>query len=180
MMELLELMGKVNDREEYYSNPLEEAQVVNLLQAVQYAPSLENVQPWEIYIIQSEEMKAKIVEATLSKFFQMGSTQDWLMNTPLLLIFCYDQKRVNVRFGDSGDWVAIQDISGAVQNARLMAAEIGLSTSICRAFDRDALRKALNMPEQFKPVTILAVGYVEDSAEQPPRLPIEDFVHWEE
>lgn len=153
----------------YDNRPVEEEKIQQLLRAAMYAPSAGNEQPWHFVIIKDREKLNEITE--FHPHTQM------LKEAPLAIVVCGDTS--NVKY-DGAFW--IQDIAASIQNILLQGEAIGLGTCWCGVYPREEfvgkVSKLINLPEQVKPVAIIAVGYPGEKREVKERFK-EERVHYE-
>jgi len=144
-------------------------QLMQLIEAAQSAPSAGNCQPWHFYIIKDKNLLAEIKEKSCR--------QDWTLTASAFIIVCTDSKRCESRYGERGRTLyVIQDTAAAIQNILLCAKNIGLGSCWCGAFDESKLSEILNMPEDFRPVGLIPIGYPENSSYPPQnRRPVEEI-----
>ncbi len=122
-----------------------------ILEAAHVAPTAANLQPVRIFVINSEEAKAK-----LSK----GAN---IYKAPTALLVCADKSKAWTRPFDghqSGDI----DASILTDHMMLSATEKGLGTVWICYFKPDVISKEFNLPENLVPVNILALGYTKEEA----------------
>jgi len=145
-------------------------QLMELIEAGQSAPSGGNCQPWHFYVIKNKDLQAEIKEKSCG--------QDWILTAAAFIVVCAEGKRSEFRYGERGrDLYSIQDTAAAIQNILLCAKSMGLGTCWCGAFDEGKLSEVLNLPENFRPIAIIPVGYpAEDSYPPQNRRPIEEIV----
>jgi len=131
--------------------PVTQEQIDKILEAAQAAPSGGNRQPWHFYVIRRKEMILDIKEKACD--------QTSYASAPLVIAVCIDATRFSERYGERGQSLyAIQDTAAAIQNMLLCAAELGLGTCWCGAFDENAVRELLSLPETKRPVALIPVG----------------------
>jgi nitroreductase len=111
--------------------PLEVLQT--LLEAVQWAPSGSNIQPWAFVVIREPANIRKV------RLFSPG-----LGGEPTaLIILCSDQ---------SADTpTAIMDVSMAAQNVMLTATDHGVGSCVVRSHNQKALQTLVNLPRHVVP-----------------------------
>lgn len=174
---LLSAMNTIVNVRAYLSTPIPEQVKDEVLYAFTLGPSLANTQPWELILVDVQKEREAMIAATLDPFLSPNSYggQGWLKSAPLLVLVMLEKRRALVRLGDKGEIFAIQDTYCAIQNARLTAAVHGLSTSVVREFDANALQKNLNLPWYLEPIAILTVGYSDEEKEIPPRLSVSEI-----
>jgi len=154
----------------YKEKDVTKEQLMTLIEAAQSAPSGGNCQPWHFYVIKDKKIIAEIKEKSCR--------QDWILTAAALIVVCAEGGRSASRYGDRGrDLYSIQDTAAAVQNILLCAHSMGLGTCWCGAFDEEKLSEILNLPEKFRPVAIIPVGYPANASYPPQnRRPIEEVV----
>jgi 5,6-dimethylbenzimidazole synthase len=176
---LLEAMTSIVNIRSYMDRPIPERVEEELFYAFSLGPSLANTQPWELIVIEDQEQRRKVANATLDPFLSKNSYggQSWITKVPLLFIVTIEKRRALSRLGEAGMGFAIQDTYSAIQNFRLVCAIHSLSTSCVREFDGQSLQSHLELPWYLESVAIIAAGYSEEEKEIPPRLAVPDFVH---
>lgn len=140
-----------------------------LLCAAIEAPSAGNRQPWHFYAVRSPQVKKQLrVGAYMQAFIETA---------PLVIVVCAEPQRSAQRYGERGIHLyAIQDTAAAIENILLCAAQNGLGSCWCGAFDEDAVSTAMALPADRRPVAMLAVGYPEKDAKKPARRPFNEAV----
>lgn len=122
-----------------------------ILEAAHVAPTAANLQPVRIFVIKSEEAKAK-----LSK----GAN---IYKAPLALLVCADKSKAWTRPFDghqSGDI----DASILTDHMMLSATEKGLGSVWICYFKPDVISEEFNLPENMVPINILALGYTDEKS----------------
>ncbi len=168
-MDFLQLAQKRQSIRGFLPTPVTDEQVQTLLAAAVAAPSGGNRQPWHFYVITNRGVVDQIVEKSCK--------QPFLKTAPVLIVVCAEPGRSGERYGERGATLyCLQDTAAAVQNILLCAADLGLGTCWCGAFDEAALSEILALPETLRPVAILPVGHFESAPPRRPRRPMEEVV----
>lgn len=71
------------------------------------------------------------------------------------------------------------DTGGAVANLTLQAVSLGLQVHQMAGFDNTKLRSSFDVPSEFEPLTVLAIGYADETAlvqKQRSRKELQEFV----
>ena len=154
----------------YKEKDVTKEQLIRLIDAAQSAPSGGNCQPWHFYVIKDKKIQAEIKEKACG--------QDWILTASAFIVICTEAGRSEKNYGERGrDLYSIQDTAAAIQNILLCAKNMGLGTCWCGAFDEGKLSEILNLPEKFRPVGLIPVGYpADDSCPPQNRRPIEEIV----
>ena len=127
--------------------PIEASVMRKLLEMGALAPTGCNRQPQRIYVLQSEEARAKAAECSPCTF-----------NAPAVLLVCYDRDAAWHRDFDGYDCGEF-DASIVVTHLTFAAVELGLGTCIVAYFDPDKTRSLFNLPPNVVPMAMLPVGY---------------------
>ncbi len=152
----------------YEDRPVESAKLNAVLEAARLAPSGSNRQPWKFVVVQDadrrEAMKAacrgqKFVAVAPVVIAAVGILPDRVMSCDI-----------------PGDPV---DVAIAIDHMTLTATELGLGTCWVGAFDQDAVRSVLGIPDSAKVIEVLALGYPADSAKPKERKTLDEVVCWE-
>ncbi len=73
----------------------------------------------------------------------------------------------------------LQDCCIAGTHILLEAASLGLGTCWIGLFKEKRIKEILRIPERLKVVALIAVGYPAEEPTPPPRLKLEEVLHWE-
>ena len=136
------------------------------------------MQAWEFIIVQDAEARRKVVDTTSAGATARGGvyTQEWMMTAPVIVIVCYNSKRMRVRYRERGEKLAMLDCMGCVQNMLLAATQLGLGSCCVIGFDPQILNESLPIPKEITPLLLVPLGYGAYLPRPPYRLPFEDVV----
>jgi nitroreductase len=149
---------------------VDEQDVRALLLAAIEAPTAGNIQPWRFTVVRSREAREKLSSAL---------RQRWATAAPVVIVVSVDHRPCAARYGSRGEYLyAIQDTAAAAENILLAAVDRGLASCWIGAFDENAVREALGIPEPITPVAILPVGHSAESAAKPSRRPLDEVTTW--
>lgn len=129
----------------YEPKPIPEDVLSKILEAGRLAPSASNRQPWHFIVVTDPEKKKVLSEGRYAHF---------LTETPVVIVGCGDAEL-------SPRWYAV-DVTIALQQMVLTATEEGIGTCWIGSFDEEPVRKILKVPEKFKVVAMLDMGYSRD------------------
>lgn len=183
-MSIVDQFKRVRCVSEFEDQPVSEALLATLMEAVSWTPSAADAQPWEFVAIREPERKAALVGTLLDSLLRPGIGGDerrhWLVDAPLVLVVCMDRTRAKARYGEIGAAVfGLQDTGAALQNLRLAALEHGLKSCLIREFDAARLSQLLLLPRHVQPLTLVALGFSPVEPPQKRGLPLEDILHHE-
>jgi len=122
-----------------------------LFEAARWAPSSYNAQPWRFVVVRKGKDKI------YNEFFSllMDGNKTWAGTAPVLVLSVTeitDYKGRPNRF-------AYHDLGMAVGNLLAQATSMGLFVHQMGGYDTKAARKLLNIPENFDPAAMMAIGY---------------------
>jgi len=150
----------------YQSTPVPEEKLQALLEAANRAPSAGNFQAFDIYVVTDPKQRQTLAAATFG--------QDFVQNAPLSLVFCMHPARCEYQ---PAEVFAMQDTTIACTFAMLKVTDLGLASCWIGAFTPEKLAQALALPENIKPVAVLAIGYPAENPERTSRRNLEEVVH---
>ena len=133
-----------------------------LFEAARWAPSSYNEQPWRFIIARRSDRQA--FQRLLNCLWD--ANQAWARHAPVLALGIV--KRELTQTG-AANAAAEHDLGLAVANLSLEATARGLSVHQMIGIDPDRVRNSFAVPEDYKPLTALALGY----AGEPPELALE-------
>lgn len=169
-MDFFDLVTARRSMRKFAEKPVEEEKLIRILEAADRAPSGGNLQGYEIYIVRSLELRQALAGAALD--------QNFLAESPLVLVFCTNPPRSAVKYGERGATLyALQDATIACAYAQLAAKAQGLDTVWVGAFDEQVVSQILQLPREYRPVAMLPIGYAGREPGPRPRRGIKDLVH---
>lgn len=168
----------------FSTRSVEPEKLLSLFEAARWSPSAGNTQPWSYVVVTSDQPEhAQLVEALA------GFNKVWAVNAPVLILAI--AKPNPDRPGSEA--YAYYDLGQSVAHLNIQAEAVGLQVHQMGGFDADKTRELFDIPELFKPLTVIAIGYsgrVEDLPEvlqerelqTRSRKPLSEFVyggHWD-
>lgn len=136
----------------YTEKKIESEKVETLKEALLRSPSSKNINPWEFIFVEKSELIQQLKNCK-----PLGSTP--LATAPLAIIICADETKNDV-------W--IEDCSIATFLLQLTAQTLGLGSCWIQIRNRmhsdtisseKYIQKLLDIPENFKVLSIVTVGY---------------------
>ncbi len=163
---MLKLLQERRSIRKYTTKQLEEHIIDALKEAALRSPSSRGINPWEFIFVDEPELLVKLAASK-----QHGST--FLKGAVLGVVVCADERKSDV-------WV--EDCSIASIILQLAAKSCGLGSCWIQIRNRkhnesttseDYIRQVLNIPEQIKVESIIALGYPDESKEPHPKSSLE-------
>ncbi|MDQ1265195.1 MAG: hypothetical protein QG635_345 [Bacteroidota bacterium] len=135
------------------TKPVEKEKIIAICEAGRWAPSCGNDQPWR-FIIFNKLYNKQDYEKAFSCL--SASNQNWVANAPVLIAAAADTKFLKERTDNR--WGQF-DTGAACMNMYLEAVSQGLMAHPMGGFDEEKLRQSFNIPDDFIPMAMIAVGY---------------------
>jgi nitroreductase len=192
---------------EFTDEPVADEDLDLILEAARQAPSGENAQPWRFIIVKDEAMRNKMGaiagggsgrrftaefvtqkmqerfknledEEKRKKVFKKltsGQVSAFMATAPINIVVC----------GKKDVWDMPYDTSAAIENILLMVTALGLGACWVIApcidiRDEERIKALLDIPEEYKAVSILSLGHPTRPHKPRPRLPINELVFTEQ
>ncbi len=177
-MELMEAIRGRRSVRSYKGDPVPEAKLKEVLEAVRWAPSWANTQCWEVIVVREQETKKRLAEAMPPG----NPAREGIVQAPLTLVLVGIEGKAGFKKGeactDKGDWCMF-DVALAMQNLCLAAHGMDLGTVIVGLFDAPKAAHVLQVPPGRAVVAMTPLGLPDKVPPPPKRKEIEEFVHYE-
>lgn len=152
----------------YKPDPVPEESLKRILEAVRLAPSAKNKQDWKFIIVKDPEKRKKLSEA--------ARNQESLVQAPIVIAgIALDPDYV---MSCEVPTYAV-DLAIAMEHIALSAIEEGLGTCWVGGFSQKEARKALLVPERYKVVILMPLGFPADQPGPKSRKSIEEITCYE-
>jgi nitroreductase len=152
----------------YEPDPVEDEKLEKVLEAARLAPTAANRQPFQLIVIHTEGREEELLEIY---------NKAWFVEPPLVICACGLLERAWTR-GDGKNFTDV-DVAIAMDHLILAAANEGLGTCWVGAFDPDAARETLGLPDDVEPIAFTPLGYPADQAGAKKRKSLDELVRYE-
>jgi nitroreductase len=168
-MDFSQLIKKRYSCRQYSSKPVAQDLLEKVLEAARLAPTAANKQPFKLFVIPTSTYQSQ-----LTKIYP----KDWFVQAPYVICACALPDRGWVRHRFDNQNYSTVDVSIVVDHITLQAADLGLATCWVGAFDPQAARDQLELPDELVPVAFTPLGYPLDSSKNKERKPLNDLVEF--
>lgn len=164
----------------FLDKPLDDEVVQQILQAVEFSPSVGFSQPWEFVIIRDRQTKQAVADvfadenAKAEKQFSDEKRQQYaklklegILKTPVNIAVFYKPSQGAVLGQTSMEELGEYRVVCAVQNMWLMARALNVGMGWVSILDSRKVKHILNAPKENKLVAYLCLGYVDEFLESP-------------
>ncbi len=135
----------------FSSQSVENEKLLSLFEAARWSPSGGNMQPWTFIVGTKDSPTHEKLIAAMS-----GRNVLWTKTVPILLV---SVAKLNTE-RPAANKFAYYDVGQAVAHLTVEATALGLHVHQMGGFDAEKVRQALEIPEGYEPLTIIAVGYM--------------------
>lgn len=151
-MEFKEVVKARYSCKKFNGEKVEKEKLEAILEAGRLAPTAKNLQEQHIYVVQSEEMLAKIDALTPCRY-----------NAPTVLVVAFDKNNVFTYPGEKRD-SGVEDATIVATHMILAAEDVGVDSCWVNFFDPEKAAEALGLPENEEVLMIMDLGYAEEGA----------------
>jgi nitroreductase len=145
-MDLFEAIKNRRSIRRFEDRPVPEDLIRKIIEAGQWAPSACNRQDWKFIIIDSSEVKEKLLKETTAYF---------VGKAPVLILVLYSNRTDNLEYKDH-----LLTAAMAIQNMQLATFSLGLGSCCINNLPiKSRLRNILNIPRHYDPVSLICLGF---------------------
>jgi len=143
--------------------PVEPGMLHRLFEAARWAPSSFNEQPWGFIVASREDEEAhlRVAECLLEV------NREWAELAPVLMV---SVAKLTFDRNDKPNRHAYHDLGQAVALMLVQATDLELVAHQMGGFDQDKARATLEIPDNYDPVAVIALGYPGDGEKLPVEL----------
>lgn len=148
------------DTRAYLDRPIEEEKLEKVLQAGRMAGSSKNTQPTRLVLLRDRKRREEV--AACAKY------AEHLPSAAVGIAICLPST--------GSDF----DAGRAAQNMMLAAWSMGIASCPCSMHDQPCVKEVLGLPEDYRVVVVLALGYPDPAVSMHPgrkRVELEELVH---
>ncbi len=156
-MEVNEAIRKRRSIRRFTKRKVSEGVIIEAIEAGLWAPSAGNVQDKHFIIVRKQELKEALINAVFE--------QVWIAKAPVILILVSDIDRLRLKFRSRAEFYATISAGAAMENILLSLTGNGLQGANVGLFDEVEVKRILNIPDEKRVFSIIALGY---PAEKPP------------
>ncbi|PIR72344.1 MAG: nitroreductase [Candidatus Nealsonbacteria bacterium CG10_big_fil_rev_8_21_14_0_10_36_24] len=167
-MNIYEVIEKRRSVRTYKEDPVPEESLKKILEAGRLAPSAHNAQDYKFIVVKDAE---KIKELAKS-----ASGQRFFTKAPVIIVAVSLKPEYLL---SSGVPAYALDLGIAFDHMTLAAAEEGLGTCWIGTFSQEDIKRILNIPDQYKAVVLLPIGFPDDAPAPKSRKKIEELISYE-
>ena len=134
----------------YSPRPISDDVMQHMRDALRYAPSACNIQPWKFILVTDAKLRQDLARAAKS--------QMWMAEAPVTIVACGYPKLAYPRMGGKHSSLDI-DIAIALDHLMLAAVAEGLGTCWIGAFFEEQVKPILSIPAEVRVIAMVPLGY---------------------
>lgn len=146
-MEFEKVIRERHATRKFQNKVVEREKLEKILEAARLAPTAKNIQPIKILVVENELDKIDLASPC-----RYGAQT--------VLVVCGNKEEC---FEKNNHSTLEIDASIVATHMMLEATSLGIANIWIELFDRDVLRKELNIPENLVPVCLIPIGYEEEN-----------------
>lgn len=155
-MSLYDLIISRRSIRQFKQEPVSRDILQKFINASRLAPSAANRQPLEFVVVDEEKIRKEVFTCLKWAAYIVPEGNPKPGHEPVAYIVVL----VNSEIREKGfEW----DVGAAIENMILAALEKGIGSCWLLSVDREKLREILNIPENYKIDSVLALGYPDEN-----------------
>jgi nitroreductase len=147
--------------------------IKEVIDAARRAPSSHNLQPWHFIVVKNKENLLKFKEQDIF-------VQKWLYESPVIIVCCAEKESYS---SDSikkhEKELPLINLSLASAFLVLRATELGLGTCFVAWFDKEKIKKILDIPKDIIIPYTIVMGYPNENPEPRGRKELNEIMSFE-
>ena len=164
-MTFQELINRRQSVRRYQNKPVEREKLQQLIEAVRFAPSASNSQPWKLILVDEPELKDKVAIATFSKLVAFNK---FAPQASVMAVLVIEKPKMITQIGGSvkNREFPLIDIGIAAEHFCLQATDLGLSTCMLGWFNEKKIKQLLSIPKKKRIGLVITLGYETEDYKQ--------------
>lgn len=162
-MQAKEAIQKRRSVRNFNQKPIADNLIEGLIDSARFAATARNIQPWEFIAVKDKN--------TLKELAALTDNGKFIADCACCIaVFCKDTKYY------------LEDGCAAVENILISAADSGIGSCWVAGDKKPYCGKVaalLAVPDDFKLVSLIALGYSDDLFQIPEKRPLNEVLHWE-
>ncbi|HXW67448.1 MAG TPA: nitroreductase family protein [Thermoplasmata archaeon] len=153
-MDVIDAIRSYRPCVQFQSRPVPPEKLKSVLGAARLAPSQHNLQPWRFVVVQDDERKRLLAQAS--------NRGRLIAEAPAVIVAFAVEEDIPVTIGGYISAYPL-DVAVAIDHLQLAATSEGLGTRWLIEFNEEKVRSVLGVPEGIHPIAIVPIGYPADA-----------------
>jgi nitroreductase len=160
LLSLLDVILSRRSIRKYTDKEIPQDILQQVLEAGRQAPSAVNRQPIRFVVVTDSEVKNELSKGLFGKHIKDAS---------VVVVGCADEKSIL-----TGKW-AVVDVTIAMENIVIAAWSLGIGSCWVGSFSEEKTKELLKIPNKWKVVALLTLGYPAEEPKAKNRKPFEEL-----
>ncbi len=157
-MSFIKLVEQRQSVRKYQPKPVPKELINLCIEAARLAPSASNSQPWHFIVVNNQDLKNKIAEATITTGVPINK---FAFEAPVIVAIVVEQPKIITKIASwlkkrDFPWI---DLGIAAEHFCLQATEFGLGTCMIGWFDEKKVKHLLQIPSYKRVGLLITLGY---------------------
>ncbi len=149
-MDVLEAIRSFRPCLQFQIRPIPPEKLKAVLSAARFAPSQRNLQPWRFVVVQDDELKRLLAQAS-----NQGKI---LAQAPAVIVAFAVEEDIPITIGGYISAYPL-DVALSIGHLQLAAIAEGLGTTWIVEFNEEKVRSVLHVPEGIHPLAVIPIGF---------------------
>ncbi len=149
-MDVFEAIRSYRPCLQFNTRPVPPEKLKGVLAAARLAPSQHNLQPWRFVVVQDDEQKRLLAQAS--------NRGRLIAEAPAVIVAFAIEEDIPVTVGGYISAYPL-DVAVAVDHLQLAAVAEGLGTAWLIEFNEEKVRTVLHVPEGIHPIAVIPIGF---------------------
>ena len=154
----------IDQRRSWFSfseQTIDDEKLHTIFEAARLSPSSMNIQPWRYIYAYRKDSSFNLILETLAE-----GNKKWAKDAPVLILSIAQMEYYHNQnlFKNAYAW---HDVGMANILLVTQAMELGIESHIMGGFDHKKVAQNFNLPKEYEPVTVIALGYKGDETKLP-------------
>ncbi len=162
MSSFLEIIQKRRSIRNFKNKPVDDTAIRSIVDAARLSPSACNAQPWRFIAVTEKSLLEDLVNRGMG-----GAVPNkWASSAPVIIIGCAVLNLMTHYLGEAVKGIQYHqiDMGISMEHMVLRATEMGLGTCWIGWFREKNIRKILNIPKDWKIISLIALGYPQNES----------------
>ena len=175
MSNVIDTIQKRHSVRNFKDKSVDKGIILSMVEAARLSPSACNAQPCRFVAVTDKSLLKDIVDKGMGGIVP----NKWALSAPVIIVGCAVLNLLTHRIGETVKGIHYHqiDMGIAMEHMVLLATEMGLGTCWIGWFKERNIKKILNIPKDWKIISLLAMGYPQkDSNSDTSRLDIDKIL----
>lgn len=163
-MELDKVLKKRQSIKDYSIKKVSFKDLISICNAALSAPMAGNIYTIKLILVSDKKKKQELAEAALD--------QEFIAEASYIIVVCSDTTQILRSYGKHAEIYIRQQAGAVIENMLLKITDLEFASCWVGAFDENAVKRILNVPENIQIEALLPVAYAKSGVKAKTKLEI--------